>query len=171
MFLCGASYFCKILYLRCLTLFWIRLSRYNCLIISTVTLCYALHQTLFRILGYSAVCFFRYMPTYSIILRANKAYSWIWTHLSIFRLIQACSTTCATLPYLKPCHTLSPRILRTCLKPFKTLTGHIQNPAMEHYSHNQTYSETRATLAYAEAWHTRNRGILRTLPQLHPDAY
>ena len=73
-------YFCKILYLMCLTLFWIRLSRYNCLIICTVTSCYALHQTPFRILGYSAVCFFRYMPTYWITLSANKAYSRIWTH-------------------------------------------------------------------------------------------
>ena len=32
------------------------------------------------------------------------------------------------------------------------------------FSHIQEYSENCAMLAYAEMWHTRNPGTLRTLP-------
>ena len=37
--------FCKMLHLKCLTVFWIHLCLDNCSIFCTVTLCYVLHQT------------------------------------------------------------------------------------------------------------------------------
>ena len=43
--------FCKMLHLKCLTVFGIRLCLDNCSVICTVTLC--------RIMAYSALCFFR----------------------------------------------------------------------------------------------------------------
>ena len=41
---------------------------------TTVILCYVLHQT-FRILAYSTLYFFRFMPLYSIIFSVTEAYS------------------------------------------------------------------------------------------------
>ena len=118
----------------------------------------------FWILAYSALCFFRYMRN---LLRHIHSYD-------IFRLIQAYSGPCVTFAYSQPCHILRPSIFRT-VSLFKTLWN-VDHAYLEPcyralFSHIHVYSEPFATLVYTETWHTRNRGILRTLPKLHPLAY
>ena len=58
---------------------------------------------------------------------------------------------------------------------FKTLWNHDQaylEPCHRALiCHIQSYSEPCVTLAYAETSHTRNPGIFRTLPYLHPNPY
>ena len=69
---------------------------------------------LYKVCPYLVLCFFRYMPAYSIIFSVIKAYSRILRHYQgIFRLIQAYSALCVTIAYSQPSHILSPGICRT----------------------------------------------------------
>ena len=121
----------------------------------------------FTILAYSVLCFFRYMPVYSIILSVIEAYSRKLRHyLGIFRLIQAYSAPCVTLAYSRPSHTLNSNIFRTVdlLKTQWNFDQVYLEPCHRAlYSNIQAYSEPRAMFLYAETWHTRNPGISRTL--------
>ena len=113
------------------------------------------------------------------------------TASDIFRLIQAYLAPCVTgtlrnpctlstlcntvqLTYLQTCHIMSPGIFWTG-GLFKTLWNHDQaylEPCHRALiCHIQSYSEPCVTLAYAETSHTRNPGIFRTLPYLHPNPY
>ena len=83
----------------------------------------------------STLCFFRYIPAYSIIISFIKAYSLILRHQSIVRLIQLYSVPCVTR-----CHnlaifwSLAYLELEAYLKPSEALTRHFQNPTITHYS-------------------------------------
>ena len=119
------------------------------------------------ILGYSVLCFFRYMPVYSIISSLIKAYLRILgLYWGIFWLIQTYSAPCVTLAYSQPCHILSPDIFRTG-GLFKTLWNVDQaNSEPCHvalFRHIQAYSEPCATFTYAKTWHNWIPGIFRIL--------
>ena len=146
----------------------------NWSVICTVTLCYVLHQIHSEFWYNQRSVFsgrYRHIQSYSALLRHIHAY-WdiIKAYSELFRHIQRPEYSHIhnlaifwALAYLEP---------DAYLKLCETLTRHIQNPATEHYSAIfRHYWEPCATLAYAETWHTRNSGIFRTLPQLHPDAY
>ena len=152
---------CRTLHLKCLSKFWIRLFLDNGSVINTVIICYLLHQT--RILAFSTLCFFRYIPAYSVIFIVIKAYS----NMRIFRLIQAYSAPSVTLAYSQPCHILNSGIFKTEVL-FKTLSKVDQaysEPCHKTlFSHIQAYPEPCAMLAYAETWNTWNPGIFRTFP-------
>ena len=104
---------------------WIHLGLNNCSVISTVTLCYVLHQK----------CLFRYMD-----IQAYSASSrYIHTYWGI---VKAYSAPCVTLTYSQPCHILSTDIFRTG-GIFKTLWNfhqaysepcHGQNSLFRHFS-------------------------------------
>ena len=124
----------------------------------------------FRILAYLQLCLFNYIQAYSSILRHIQAY-WgiIKAYWGKFRtLCNICIFT--ILPYFER------RNIRTGGK-FKTLWNFEQGYSEPYHSqdslfnHIDVYSEPSVTFSYAEAWHTRNPEIFRTLPQLHPDAY
>ena len=97
--------FCKMLHLKCLTVFWIHLCLDNCSIFCTVTLCYVLHQTHSQFWHIQNRFFFRCLQEYSSIFSTIKSYSHIFS-----RHIQAYSAPCVTLAYSKPCHIPSPSI-------------------------------------------------------------
>ena len=117
----------------------------------------------FRILAYSELCLFRYMPVYLI-----QRYYDIFTHIeTLLRHVQAYSDIFSTL--------CNPRIFKSLrysepvahLKLREGLIRNIQNPFIGHhwasFSHIQAYAEPCATFAYAEAWDTWNPGIFRNL--------
>ena len=99
----------------------------------------------FKILVYSALCFFRYMPAYLIIFSVNKDNQAYWD------IVKAYSAPCVTLAYLQPCHILSRGIFRTG-SLFKTLwnvdQGCLEPCHSALFSHIQGYSESCETLAY-----------------------
>ena len=99
--------FCKLLYLKCLTVFWICLCLNNCSVVCTVTLCYVLHQThseFWHIQNY----------VYSGISRHIQRYSALLRHIHVYwDIMNTCSILCVTLTYSQPCHILSPDIFRT----------------------------------------------------------
>ena len=121
-----------------------------------------------RILAYSVLCFFRYMPAYQIIFSVIKVYSHILRHFKgIFRLIQAYSAPCVTITYSQPCHILHPTIFRTrgLFKALWNVDQAYSEPCHTVlFSHIHAYSEPCAMLAYAETWYTWNHGIFKTLP-------
>ena len=135
----------------------------------------------FRILVYSALCFvlfiffcfvllcfcfFRYKPAYSIIFSDAEAYSRILRHdLSIIRLIQTYSVSCVTLT---SSHIWAPAYLEpeAWLKPWETLSKHIQSPAIGYYSaifKNLCNACMRRNLAYLESWNTQNPSVIAFL--------
>ena len=76
----------------------------------------------------SGIC--HHIQSYLALLKDIHAY---W---GTFRLILTYSAICITFAYSQPCHILSHGIFRTeaYLEPCKTLTRHIQNPVIWHYS-------------------------------------
>ena len=99
--------FCKMLYLKCLTVFWICLCLNNCSVVCTVTLCYVLHQThseFWHIQNYVYSGISRHIQRYSALLRHIHVY---WDIMNTYSL------PCVTLTYSQPCHILSPDIFRT----------------------------------------------------------
>ena len=143
--------FCKTLHLICLTV-----------LLSNFYSDFMLHNAsdTLRIFTYSTLCFFKYMPAYSAILSVIETYSHILRHTQSYSGIF--STLC------------NPHIFTT-LPYSKTLTRHIQNSAIGHYSaifrHIQNVLQRLHTqiLAYLESWNTQNtyiitsRRIFRTL--------
>ena len=154
--------FCKMLHLTCLTMFKIRLFLDNCLVISTVTLCYVLHQThsdsgIFRTI--ETIHLFRYIQVYSSIVSIIKVYSGIIkVYLRLFRPIQnplyfyhfRNLTIFQALAYLN---------VEGYSRHSETLAMHIQNSVtvrtvyQAFSSHIQAYSEPCLTHAFAETWH------------------
>ena len=154
--------FCKMLHLTCLTMFKIRLFLDNCLVISTVTLCYVLHQThsdsgIFRTI--ETIHLFRYIQVYSSIVSIIKVYSGIIkVYLRLFRPIQNplyfyhfCNLTIfQALAYLN---------VEGYSRHSETLAMHIQNSVtvrtvyQAFSSHIQAYSEPCLTHASAETRH------------------
>ena len=126
--------FCKTLHLNCLIVFWICLCLDNYSVICKWSHAmyfirriqnYGIFSTLFFQAMMSQVQLFtrergsflklcRHIKSYSALLRHIHAYSGIFSTLCNSR-------TSKTLPY-------------SYLKPYQTLTGHIQNPAIGHYS-------------------------------------
>ena len=136
--------FCKTLHLKCLTVFWIRLSD-NCSVICTVTLFYVLYQIhpkFWHIQNF----------IYSGICRHIQAYSALWRHIQAYwGIIKAYSAPCATLAYSQLCHIhiqnlvklwpnifrippLSEQFIQTLIQaysePCVTQYLHIQNPGI-----------------------------------------
>ena len=69
--------FCKMLHLKSLTVFWIRLCLDNCSVLCTVTLCYVLHQTNsedWHIQNCFYSWIFRYIQSYSALLKHIHVY-------------------------------------------------------------------------------------------------
>ena len=135
--------FCKILHLKCLTVFWIRLGLNNFLVICTITLSNAPYQTHPEFWHIRHSVFFRQMPAYSIILSAIKVHSHISkNYQGIFRFIQAYSTPSVTLAYSEPWYILNPGIFRAGIL-FKSL-----------WNIGQAYSEPcyRALFSHIQAY-------------------
>ena len=94
-------------------------------------------DTFWIILAYSTLCFSgmrRHIRSYSALLRHIHSY-WdiIKTYSGLFRH----SAPCVILAYSQPYHILSPLAYlepEAYLKPCGTLTRHIQNRAIGHYS-------------------------------------
>ena len=131
--------FCKTLYLKRLTVFWIHICLNNCSIICTITLCYVLHRHIKN--SFSGIC--QHIQSYSALLR----------HIHI--------------EHSQPCHILSPGIFRLggLLKTLWNVDQVYSEPCHEAlFSHIQARSEPCAMLAYAETWHIQNPGIFRTYP-------
>ena len=144
---------------------------------SDLLLCTA--SDIFRILAYSALCFFRYMLAYSIIFSVIKTYSDMLRHYwSIFRHIQAYSAPCVILAYSQLCHILNPDIFRTggLFKILWNVDQAYSGPCTKGIL--QAYLDIfrilgnayiRRTLAYLESWNIQNpsviasRRIFRTL--------
>ena len=104
---------------------------------SDLMLCTASDHDIFRILAYSALCFFRYIPACSVILS----------------IIQAYSGACIHLAYSQPCHILSPDIFRTggLFKTLENIDQAYSQPCHRAlFSHIQAYSEPYAMLAYVK---------------------
>ena len=97
------------------------------------------------------------------------------THIeTLLRHIQAYSAPFVTLAYSQPCHILNPGIFRTggLLKALWDVDQTYSEPCHRaSFSHIQAYSESCATLAYAETRHIQNPGIFGTRPWLYPDIY
>ena len=107
----------------------------------------------FRILSYSVLWLFRYMRTYSALLRPIHQY---WD------IIKAYSDIFSTLPIL------SSNIFKTLWNVDQAYSEACHRAL---FSHIQAYSEPCAMLAYPETWRTRNSRIFRTLAHLHPNTY
>ena len=114
----------------------------------------------FRVVAYSAV-FFQVYP--HVINHIQHYWGILMCTETLLRHIKAYSAPCVTifktstyswvLVYLKP---------EAYLKPCESWLDIIRTLPQEVYI--QAYSESSATLEYAETWHTRNTGIFRTLP-------
>ena len=95
--------FCKMLHLKCLTVFWIHLCLDNCSIFCTVTLCYVLHQTHSQFWHIQNRFFFqvssrifKHIQHYQVIFtNIFKTYSGLFSTLCNPRIFK-------TLPYSKP---------------------------------------------------------------------
>ena len=170
-------YFCKMLYLKCLAVFWIHLYLHNCAVICTVTLFYVLHRRIhnsdiFSTLVYTAIC--RHIQQFSASLRHIDAY---WDIIMVYSgLNQAYPAHCLTLPYSQSCHILSTGIFwiepKAYLKTLWSVDQAYSEPCHRVlFSYIQECSEPCPTLAYAEIWHTQNPEIFRTLTLLHPYVY
>ena len=131
---------CKMLYLKCLTVFRMRLCLDNCSVICTVTSNLYTASDIFRILVYSKLCLFSYMRAYSSLL---------------LHAIQAYLAPCVTLVFSQPRHI--PRAL-TYLEPeaysklCETLTRHIQNSVIVWTVYSeiiQPYTDTFRTFSNA----------------------
>ena len=127
--------FCKTLYLKCLTVFWIRLCLNNCSMICAVTLCYVLYQTHsepwhIQHFVFSGRCW--HIHSYSALLRHIHAY-WV--------IFQAYSGIFSTLcnphlfktlwnideAYSQPCH----RALFSHIQTYKLLQHlHMEKPGI-----------------------------------------
>ena len=107
----------------------------------------------------STLFFFRYIPAYSIIISFIKAYSLIFRHQAIVRLIQLYSVPCVTR-----CHNLAIfwalayLELEAYFKPSETLTRHFQNPTITHYS-----AVFRHIQNLVQRFHLQKLGILGIL--------
>ena len=123
----------------------------NCSVICTETLCTA--SDTFRILGYSELCIFSFMPAYLIKFRVIKAYSAYWG------IIKAYSAPCVALAYSQPCHilSLSPGMIRTG-GLFKILWN--VNQAYSKPYHGVLFSHIQV---YSECLHVQKPGILGIL--------
>ena len=117
----------------------------------------------FKILPYSALCFFTYMPAYSIIFSVIEVYSRILRYYEgNFKLIQAYSAPGATLAYSQPCHIFSSSIFKT-RGLFKILSNI-----------DQTYSELCHSALFGriqnlvQHLHTQKSGILEILDIQNP---
>ena len=149
-----------------MTVFWISLCFDNCLVICTVTLCYVLHQTyseLWHIQHWYFLGICWHIQLYLAVLKhnhapwdINKAYSGLFRHiehpvepshihnLAIFW----------ALAYLE---------LEAYLKHCETLTKHIQNPAIGHYS-----DIFRDIQNLVQRLRTQKPGLLGILEYLEP---
>ena len=136
----------------------------------------------FRILVYSDFHLFRYIQSYSCIFKIIKAYSRLprcfKEYSGIFSTL--CNPVIFTaLPYSEPWHLQ----LEAYSKPFETLSGHIQNPAIVrtvYPSTIQPYSGRFKTLcnscicrypAYLEFWNIQNPSIIAFRRTLRTLAY
>ena len=171
--------FWKMLYLKCLTVFWIPFCLHNCSLIFTVTLCYVLQQTHLE--------FWHIQSTvYSGIRRYIQEYSALLMHIYVYwGIIKAYSAPRVTLAYSKPCHIWSLGIFIT-EGIFKTLWTFDQ--AHSEPCHRTVYSDIIQpysgifrtlcnayicrNLAYWESWNIQNisiiasRHLFRTLSYL-----
>ena len=119
----------------------------NCLVICKVTLCYAASDT-FRIQPYSELLFTHiYSAMFKHILSISKAYS------DLFRHIQH---PVWPFPYSEPWPVLN---MRQIQNPVKLWLGIFKTQSEQFI---QTYSDHCITIAYTEAWHIKNPGILTT---------
>ena len=87
--------FCKMLHLKCLAVFWIRLCLNNCSVFCTVALCYELHQrnSVFWHIQHSL-----FFEIYTGIFNHVQCYQGIFTHIdTLLRHIQAHSGIFITL--------------------------------------------------------------------------